>query len=50
MVESTITRNRDGTTSYSMVLKMNSAISQDEIFSYLEQNSNVLTFRQTIIT
>ena len=48
VVESSITRNQNGTTAYSMVLKMHSSVTQEDIFAFLEQNSNVCSFRQTI--
>ncbi len=47
ILESSITHNKDGTTSYSMIVKMRNSISQDDIFSFLEQNSTVTYFRQT---
>ena len=47
ILESSITHNKDGTTSYSMIVKMRNSISQDNIFSFLEQNSTVTYFRQT---
>ena len=50
VVESSIVRNQDGSTSYSMVLKMSTDVNQDAIFSFLEQNSNVIAFQQTIST
>ena len=49
-MESSIVRNQDGSTSYSMVLKMSTDVNQDAIFSFLEQNSNVIAFQQTIST
>ena len=48
VVESNISRNKDGTTTYSMVAKMSTNIKQEEVFSFLEQNSNIVTFSRTI--
>ena len=47
VIESSITHNQDGTTSYSLEVKMNSNVKQEEIFAFLEQNSNISFFRQT---
>ena len=47
VIESVITHNGDGTTSYSLVLKMNSSVKHEDIFDFLEKNSSVCTFRQT---
>ena len=47
IIENSITRNQDGTTSYSMELKMNSNEDQERLYSFLEQHSSVRTFRQT---
>ena len=47
VLESSITRNQDGKTSYSLVVKMYDSVQHDEIFAFLEQNSNVSSFRQT---
>lgn len=46
VIESSITHNQDGTTSYSLELKMNSYIKQEEIFAFLEQSSSISVFRQ----
>ena len=46
VIESSVTRNQDGTTSYSMELKMNTDVDRECIYSFLEQNSSVLSFRQ----
>ncbi|MBR4539441.1 MAG: MgtC/SapB family protein [Clostridia bacterium] len=48
VLESSITHNQDGTTSYSMTVKMHNSVKQEDIFTFLEQNSNVSSFRQTI--
>ena len=47
VIESSVTRNQDGTTSYSMELKMNTDVDPQSIYDFLEQNSSVLSFRQT---
>ena len=47
VMESSITRNQDGTTKYFMEIKMNNSVKQEEIFAFLEQNSSVLHFRHT---
>ena len=47
VLESSITHNQDGTTSYSMTVKMHNSVNQEDIFAFLEQNSNVSSFRQT---
>ena len=46
VIESSVTRNQDGTTSYSMELKMNTDVDRECIYAFLEQNSSVLSFRQ----
>ena len=46
VIESSVTRNQDGTTSYSMELKMNTDVDRECIYSFLERNSSVLSFRQ----
>ena len=46
--ESSITRNKNGTTAYSMVVKMHSSVTQEDIFNFLEQHSNISSFRRTI--
>ena len=48
VTESSISRNQDGTTSYSMVVKMHDGVNREEISAFLEQNSHVLSFRQTL--
>ena len=48
VIESSISRNPDGTTSYSMVVKMHDSVKHEDIFAFLEQNSNVSSFQQTI--
>lgn len=48
VLESSITRNQDGTTFYSMLVKMHNSVKQEDIFTFLEQNSNVTSFQQTI--
>ena len=48
VIENSITLNQDGTTSYSIVVKMNNSITQEDIFAFLEKNSSVSYFRQTI--
>ncbi|MBR3016987.1 MAG: MgtC/SapB family protein [Clostridia bacterium] len=48
VIESSIKRNQDGSTTYSMEIKMNNCVKQEEIFTFLEQNSSVLYFRHTI--
>ncbi len=48
VIESSISRNQNGTTSYSMVVKMHDSVKHEDIFAFLEQNSNVTCFQQTI--
>ena len=48
VLESSIMHNQDGTTSYSMTVKMHNSVKQEDIFTFLEQNSNVSSFRQTV--
>ncbi len=48
VLESTVSRNQDGTTSYTMTVKMHASVKQDEIYSFLDQNASVLSFRQKI--
>ncbi len=50
VIESTITRNGDGTTTYAMVLRMSSDVKQEDIYAFLAQNSGVTAFRQTTNT
>ena len=47
VMETSITHNIDGTTSYSMLVKMNASVKQEEIFAFLEKNSSVTSFSQT---
>ena len=39
--------NRDGTTSYTLEIRMNSKVRHEDIFAFLEQNSSISFFRQT---
>lgn len=48
VIERSVTRNQNGTTSYSLVLKMYSSVTQEDIYHFLEQDGNVTSFRQTI--
>ena len=48
VVESKISRNKDGTTSYTMLVKMSMNVKEEEIYSFLDQNSNIVTFSRTI--
>ena len=48
ILESSVTHNQNGTTSYSMVVKMHDSVKHEDIFAFLEQNSNVSSFQQTI--
>ena len=48
VIENSIVRNPDGSTSYAMVLKMSTSVKQEEIFAFLEQNSSVISYQQTI--
>ena len=48
VIENSITRNRDGTVTYSLEVKMNCNVKQEEIFAFLDQNCDVLCFRQTV--
>ena len=47
IVETNISHNKDGTTSYSLIVKMNTNIRQEEIFSFLEKNSSISSFSRT---
>ncbi|MBR1606159.1 MAG: MgtC/SapB family protein [Clostridia bacterium] len=47
VMETSITHNANGTTSYSMLVKMNASVKQEEIFAFLEKNSSVTSFSQT---
>ena len=47
VLESSVMHNQDGTTSYSMLVKMRDSVKQEDIFAFLEENSNVSSFRQT---
>ena len=42
-METNISHNKDGTTTYVMVVKLNTAVKQEEIFSFLEKNSSIVT-------
>lgn len=44
VVESKISRNKDGTTTYSLVVKMSMNTKDEEIFSFLEQNESIVSF------
>ena len=46
--ESRITHNQDGTTSYSMLVKMSADVKQEELFSFFAENGSVITFSRTI--
>ena len=48
LLETSITHNRDGTTTYSLLVKMNNSVSQEDMISFLEKNSRVSSFNQTI--
>lgn len=47
LMETNISHNKDGTTTYVMVVKLNTAVKQEEIFSFLEKNSSIMTFSRT---
>ncbi|MBR3108699.1 MAG: MgtC/SapB family protein [Clostridia bacterium] len=47
VMETSITTNKDGTTSYSLSVKMKNSIKQEDIFAFLEKTSNVTFFRRT---
>lgn len=47
VMETSISHNANGTTTYSMVVKMKNNVKQEEIFAFLEQNSSVSSFSQT---
>lgn len=47
VIETSIAQKSDGTTFYSLVVKMSNNISQEEIFAFLDQNSTVTSFRRT---
>lgn len=48
VAESSIVRNQqDGTTSYTLTIKMSSNVKDEEVFSFLDKNSNIVTFRRT---
>ncbi len=49
IIESSIVHNPDGSTSYSLMIKMNREISQDDINAFLEKHSGVKSFKQTFI-
>ncbi len=46
--ENSITHNPDGTTTYSLALKMSNQVKREDVFAFLEHNSEVISFRQTI--
>ena len=48
VLESSVMHNQDGTTSYSMTVKMHNSVKQEEIYSFLEHDASVLSFRQKI--
>ncbi len=48
IIESSVSHNEDGTTSYSMLVKMHDSVKHEDIFDFLEQNSNVMSFKQTV--
>ena len=50
VLESSITRNKDGSTTYAMLIRMSNAVTQEDIFTFLDQNSAVTSFRQTMNT
>lgn len=47
VMETSISHNANGTTTYSMVVKMKNNVKHEEIFAFLEQNSSVSSFSQT---
>ncbi|MBR5110334.1 MAG: MgtC/SapB family protein [Clostridia bacterium] len=47
VMESSILRNQDGSTKYSMEIKMNNCVRQEDVLEFLERNNNVLYFRHT---
>ncbi len=47
VVEYNISRNKDGTTSYAMLVKMSASVKGEEIISFLEQNSSIVSFSRT---
>ncbi len=48
VIESSVSRNQDGTTSYTMIVKMHDSVKHEDLFNFLDQNSNVTSFQQTI--
>lgn len=48
VVETCVTQNADGTTSYAMTVKMYSSVTHDEIFSFLDRNSCVVSFSESV--
>ncbi len=48
IIESSVSHNEDGTTSYTMLVKMLDSVKQEALFDFLEQNSSVMSFKQTI--
>lgn len=47
ILERSLTHNQDGTTTFSLDVKMNNSVKQEEVFEFLEKNSSVSSFRQT---
>ena len=50
VLENSITRNRDGTTTYAMVVRMRTSVKPEEIYAFLDRNSSVSSFRQSTNT
>lgn len=47
IMDSCITRNEDGTTTYSLEVRMKGSVKTEEIFAFLEQDSSITLFRKT---
>jgi len=47
VVESNVSHNQDGSTSYVLVVKMSTSVRDEEIFSFLERNGSIVTFSRT---
>ena len=47
IMDSSITHNQDGTTFYTLEVRMNSNVKTEDILAFLEQNSSISFFRQT---
>ncbi len=47
VMESSVSRNNDGTTAYTMVVKMSTNIKGEEIFSFFKKSSNMTSFSRT---